>query len=203
MLDKAARRLIDPPLARLAGRLAPYLTPNQVTLIGFGLGLTSAALIAANLPLLALLPLLLSRLADGLDGAVARIRGGSDFGGYLDILCDFAFYGAVPAAFVFADPTTNGTAGAFLLASFYTNGASFLGFALLADRHGMETKARGTKALYFSGGLLEGTETIAFFVTLCLLPGAFPLLAWVFGALCFWTALARALLARQLFKESP
>ena len=48
-------------------------------------------------------------------------------------------------------------------------------------------------------GLLEGTETIAFFVLLCLLPAWFAPLAWGFGALCLYTAIARVLHARTLF----
>ena len=113
------------------------------------------------------------------------------FGGYLDITCDFLFYGAVPFAFVVADPAANGLAGAFLLLSFYVNGTSFLGFALLADRHGLRSEGRGKKALYFTGGLLEGAETIAFLVLLCLLPQAFAPMAWVFGGLCFLSSTGR------------
>ena len=174
-------------------------TANQVTLIGLGLGLVAAGLIGAGSTYWALVPLLLSRLADGLDGAVARARGGTDFGGYLDITCDFVFYGAVPFGFVLADPVANGLGGSFLLLSFYVNGASFLGFSLLADRHGLKTEARGEKALYFTGGLLEGTETIAFFVLLCLAPDVFPILSWVFGSLCFLTAASRIILASRKF----
>ncbi|MGB8622752.1 MAG: CDP-alcohol phosphatidyltransferase family protein, partial [Paracoccaceae bacterium] len=149
----------------------------------------------------ALVPLGLSRLADGLDGAIARATHKTDFGGFLDITADFIFYGAVPLGFVLADPAANGAAGGFLLASFYANGATFLGFAILAEKGKMETSAHGVKSLYFTGGLLEGTETIAFFVALCLLPAWFAPLAWVFGALCYVTAASRILLARRLFRS--
>ncbi|GAB4543692.1 MAG: CDP-alcohol phosphatidyltransferase family protein [Ruegeria sp.] len=202
MFDAQIRPIIDPVLnaqGRVLARLG--FTANQITLIGLGLGLLACSLIAVGATLWALLPLLVSRLADGLDGAVARARGGTDFGGYLDITCDFLFYGAVPFAFVVADPAANGLAGAFLLLSFYVNGTSFLGFALLADRHGLQSEARGQKALYFTGGLLEGTETIAFLVLLCLLPQAFAPMAWVFGGLCFLTAASRVLLAWRSFQD--
>jgi len=144
-------------------------------------------------------PLLANRLADGLDGAVARARGKSDFGGYLDIVCDFAFYGAIPLGFVLADPGTNGAAGAFLLASFYFNGATFLGFAIMAEKRGLTTKSRGEKSLYFTAGLMEGTETILLFLVMVLWPAMFVPLAWVFGTLCIVTALARVILARRVF----
>lgn len=67
----------------------------------------------------------------------------------------------------------------------------------------MQTDARGVKSLYFTGGLLEGTETIAFFVALCLWPVWFAPLAWVFGGLCFVTAVSRVLLARKVFPAGP
>ena len=201
MFDAAARKLIDPPLDAVGRRIARSgISANQITLIGLALGLIAAATIWAGAPLAALVPLLLSRLADGLDGAVARAGSATDFGGYLDIASDFLFYGAVPLAFVLLDPGANGVAGAFLLASFYFNGTSFLGYAILAEKRGMETSAQGSKSLYFSNGLLEGSETIGFFVLLCLLPQHFAPLAWVFGALCYATATLRILAARQIFR---
>ncbi len=204
MLDAAARKLIDPPLNALGRVLAARgITANGVTLAGLALGLLAALMIALGWALAALVPLLLSRLADGLDGAVARATRKTDFGGYLDIAADFLFYGAIPLAFVLNDPAVNGAAGAFLLTSFYFNGTSFLGFAILAEKRQMESTARGVKSLYFTGGLLEGTETIVFFVILCLVPGWFAPLAWLFGALCFVTALSRILLARRVFPDAP
>ena len=204
MLDGILRKVIDPVVNRWGRRLAQVgVTANDVTLVGLGLGLVSAAMIALGaVGWLALVPLLAGRVADGLDGAVARATKPSDFGGYLDIACDFLFYGAIPLAFVLRDPAANGIAGAFLLFSFYVNGATFLGFAILAAKRGMETRARGEKSLYFTAGLLEGSETIAIFTAFCLWPAGFMPLAWGFGALCFVTALARVLLARKIFSQT-
>ena len=202
MLDRHMRPLIDPPLAWLGGALARVgVSANAVTLAGLALGLAAALCITQGLMLEALALVLASRLADGLDGAVARARGPSDFGGYLDISADFLFYGAVPLAFVALDPAANALAGAVLLVSFYFNGATFLGFAILAERKAMRSDAHGIKSLYFTDGLLEGTETIAFFVLLCLFPGWFASLAWGFAALCFLTAGARILLAHRVFSD--
>jgi len=202
MLDRFARRLIDPPL-NAAGRAIAQrgYSADHVTLIGLCLGLFSALLIALGWSLLALIPLLASRIADGLDGAVARATRKTDFGGYLDIAADFLFYGAIPVAFVSADPLMNGAAGAFLLASFYFNGTSFLGYAILAEKHGHKTDAQGQKSLYYSNGILEGTETIVFFVILCLWPAYFAPVAWAFGALCFVTATLRIYAAKQTYTD--
>lgn len=200
MLDRHARRWIDPPLNALgAGLAARGFTANGVTLIGLALGLLAALLIALGWTVWALIPLLASRLADGLDGAVARATRKTDFGGYLDIAADFLFYGAIPMAFVWADPAANGAAGAFLLTSFYFNGTSFLGYAILAEKHGLQTDAQGQKTLYYSNGILEGTETIVFFVLLCLFETYFASLAWVFGTLCFLTATLRIYAAKQIY----
>jgi phosphatidylglycerophosphate synthase len=202
MLDAPVRRLIDPPLNHLGGRLALRgVKADVVTLIGLGFGLLTAGMILAGWTTLALLPLLASRLADGLDGAIARAHRRTDFGGYLDIAADFLFYGLVPLAFVMADPASNGAAGAFLLAAFYFNGTSFLGFAILAEKRGMSTTAQGLKSLYFSNGLLEGTETIGFFILLCLFPAQFSTMSWIFGALCFVSGGLRIRAAQTIFRD--
>jgi len=201
MLDSKMRVLIDPVLNRWGRVLsARGWTADGMTALGLVFGLFAALVLAVGLPgWLALLPLLAGRVADGLDGAIARTRGKTDFGGFADIVADFFFYGAIPLAFAFRDPQ-NACASAFLLFAFYVNGASFLAFATMAAKRGMETRAQGEKSLYFSAGLLEGTETILFFAALCLFSGAFVTLAWIFGALCLVSAAARVGLAARLFR---
>ncbi len=202
MLDGRMRRVIDPVVDRAGLWLARRgVDANGVTLAGLALGLIAAFLVAAGgAGWLVVVPLMMGRIADGLDGAVARATAKTDFGGYLDIACDFLFYGAFPFAFVVADVTANGIAGAFLLLSFYVNGTTFLGYAVLAEKAGMQTTSRGEKSLYFTAGLLEGTETIVFFVVIALRPDWFAPLAWGFGAACFVTAGARLALARRVFR---
>lgn len=201
MLDGKMRQIFGPGLDRAGVELARRgHRPDTITYLGLGAGLLAAVLIASDLPTwVAILPLMLGRLADGLDGAVARAQGLSDWGGYLDIVCDMVFYAAIPLAFVYLDPVANGLAGAYLLATFYINGATFLGFSVLAAKAGMQTSRRGIKTLYFTAGLLEGTETIAFFVLICLWPQIFVPAATVFATLCLVTALARVLTARAVF----
>ena len=198
MLDAHLRPLIDPPLNRAGRGLARLgISADAITVIGLGLGLVAAAIIALGWPLWAVAPLLASRLLDGLDGAVARATRRTDFGGYLDIACDFAFYGAIPFAFALLDPQANAVAAAFLLLSFYVNGTSFMGLAVLAEKRGMETARQGVKSLYYSSGLLEGTETILFLTAICLMPHLFAPMAWVFGVLCLCTAAMRVVRAAR------
>lgn len=201
MLDGALRRLIDPPLDRAGRRLAKAgVSANSMTMGGFALGLAALPLLAFGAYGWALLAILASRLADGLDGAIARVKGATDFGAYLDIVCDFLFYGAVVFGFVLAAPE-NRLPGGFLLLSFIGTGSSFLAFAALAARRGLTTQARGSKSLYYLGGLTEGTETIAVFVVACLIPSSFPVLAWIFGGACWLTTLSRTLVARNLLGQ--
>ena len=198
MLDGWARRRLDPLLNRLAARLAAAgATPNAITVGACAVGLLAAAAIAAQWYLVGLALLLISRLGDGLDGAVASITGKTDLGGFLDIVLDFVFYGAIPLGFVLADPAANAVAGAALIFSFYVNGGSFLAYAVMAEKRGLKTEERGEKSLFFTTGLAEATETIAFFVAFCLFPAWFSVLAGIFAVLCLYTATSRILLAAR------
>jgi phosphatidylglycerophosphate synthase len=196
MLDGAARRLIGPTLDRIGVVLARRsVTADQVTWAGFALGIGAAAAIAAELYALGLALVLASRACDGLDGAVARHTAKTDRGGFLDIVLDFAFYGGIPLAFAIADPEANAVAAAVLIFSFYVNGASFLAYAVMAERRKLTTDLRGEKSLYFTAGLAEATETIGVFCLFCLFPAAFAPIAYVFAAMCLFTACARVALA--------
>lgn len=203
MLDRHLRPWIDPPLGRAGQRLARAgVTAGAVTLAGLVLGLAAGGAAALGATGAALVLLAASRLADGLDGPVARAAGGGapgGFGSLLDIAADFAVYAALPLGFVWADPAANGAAGAFLLAAFYVNAATFLGAAALAERRGLSSEANGRKGFFHAGGLLEGTETLMFLAAICLWPAAFAPLAWGFGALCLLTAVLRLAWARRAF----
>ena len=201
MLDGIMRKVIDPVVNPWGRSLAAQgWTADRMTVLGLTLGLAAALIVASGLPgWLALGPLLAGRVADGLDGAIARAGHKTDFGGFLDIVADFVFYGSVPFAFAWRLPDANALPASFLLLTFYANGASFLAYAILAEKRDMKTAQRGEKSLYFTAGLLEGSETILFLVALCLWPASFGVLAWGFGSLCLMTAGARVLLARRVF----
>ena len=199
MLDGTIRPKIDPALNRMAAVIARAgLTANFVTTLGLLIGFAAALAIVFEMYWLGLVLLLVSRVCDGLDGAVARIQGKSDFGGYIDIVFDFIFYGVIPLAFIIADPTANAVAGGILIFSFYANGASFLAFAIMAEKYGLKTEQRGEKSIFFSTGLAEATETIGVFVAFCLFPTYFAPIAYVFAVICFYTTAVRIWQARQM-----
>ena len=203
MLDGWARKRIDPTLDAIAGALHKVgVSANAITLSAFAIGAAAAVAIALGELWTGLILILASRLCDGLDGAVAKRAGRTDLGGYLDIVLDFAFYGMIPLAFVILDPSANGIPGALLIAVFYANGASFLAYAIMAEKRGISDDARGAKSLFFTTGLAEATETIAIFVAFCLFPAWFAILAYAFAALTAYTALSRVVLAWQVFGGS-
>lgn len=192
MFDPLARRLIDPPLGPVGAWLAARgITANQVTLAGLAIGLLVVPFLAFGHYWAALLAILVNRLFDGIDGAIARHTRPTRFGGYLDIVCDMAFYAAVPLGFALAQPA-HAIWASLLLASFLCTGSSFLGRAVMAAQRGEpDPGVRGSKSFFHSAGLIEGSETILAFILFCLLPSAFAWLAAVFAVLCFWTAVAR------------
>jgi len=203
MLDRNALKLLSPWLDRAAARLVRWgVGADAISLAGFGLGLVAALAIATGATLTGLAFIGLSRLADGLDGPVARQTRPTDRGAFLDIALDFAFYASIPLAFAWLAPATNAWPAAVLLAAFIGTGSSFLAFAVLAERRGLKSLAYPSKGLYYLGGLTEGTETLLCFAAMCCWPVQFPLLASVFAGLCGLTWLARLHAGWSLLKDS-
>ena len=182
------------PRSRSAKAASPKtcgVRADQITLVGCGIGLLAALAAALGCYQLALIGLALNRLADGLDGAVARLTQPTDRGAFLDIALDFVFYALFPIGFIFSDPATNGLPGAVLIASFVLTGTSFLAYSIIAERRGLQAEDYPNKGIYYLGGLAEGAETIAVFAAFCLFPAAFPWIAWGFAAVCLVTATTR------------
>jgi len=167
------------------------ISADQSTIAGFALGVVAVPVLALGGYSVALGLLALNRVADGLDGAVARASAPTDRGAFLDIALDFAFYALFPLGFALADPARNALPAALLIASFIGTGSSFLAFATVAAKRGKTAADYPSKGIYYLGGLTEGAETIAVFAIMCLFPTAFPALAYVFATACALTTLMR------------
>lgn len=192
MLDAVAIRLIEPAIQALArGVHRCGISANQLTILGFAIGLVAALLIAFHYFGWALLLILISRLFDALDGAVARLSQATDSGGFLDICLDFIFYASIPLAFAFANPLQNALATSVLLFCFIGTASSFLAFAIVAQKYNIKNAQLPKKSFYFLGGLTEATETLLFFIGACLLPQYFHYLAYGFAFLCSLTIWSR------------
>lgn len=178
------------------------VTPNQLTLIGFAVGLLAIPFLALQWWNLALIAILLNRILDGLDGALARYQGSStSAGGFLDICLDFLFYAAVPVGFALADPAYNALPAAILLAAFIGTGSSFLAFAIAAEKYQLTKPQFEYKSFYYLHGLTEGTETILIFAAFCFWPEHFPWLAYGFALAAGITVFTRVYGGYYTLKE--
>ncbi|QUM80072.1 CDP-alcohol phosphatidyltransferase family protein [Moritella sp. 5] len=201
MLDRYAIKIIRWPInttAKLVHKTG--IKADQVTLFGFMLGLMSFPALALQEYNIALVFILSNRILDAVDGAVARIQGITDSGGFLDITLDFLFYSLVPFGFVVAEPNANAVAGAFLIFAFIGTGSSFLAFAIMASKQKIENPVYKHKSLYYMGGLTEGTETVLCFILLCLFPFYFANIAYTFATLCWLTTVSRIWAGYQTLK---
>ena len=201
MIDRQTTALIRPALESLARRLVRRrIGADALTFAGLALGWAAAAAIVLHAFWLGAALILVSRLLDGLDGAVARATTPTDRGGFLDISLDFLFYPAIPLAFAIADPAANALAAAVLLAAFVGTGTCFLAFATIAAKRGLTSVDYPDKSFYFLGGLTEATETLAFFIAMCAWPQHFAELAFFFAAMCAVTIATRIFWGWQAFR---
>ncbi len=191
MFDARLRPLLDGPLSRTAAALdRPAVTPDRLTLLGLVLGLGCAVASALAWWPAAVVLWLLSRLADGLDGPLARRRGPRDAGagGFLDITCEFVVYGATVVGVGLG---AGGPLWPFLLVllAYYVNGTAFLAFSSIAERAGR--RIDDGRSLSFLGGLAEGAETIAVHTLWLVLPFWAPQIALGWAALVAVSAAQR------------
>lgn len=204
MFDTAVRRALAPPLDRVAIRLDRLgIAPGVLTAAGFLTGLGAVAAASASWWRLALVLWLLNRAFDGLDGPVARRRGATDLGGFLDIVADFTVYGGFVVAVGYAIPSARVSA-LLLLGAYYLSGTAFLALSSILEKRGASpgSSPRGDgRSLRFVGGLAEGTETVLVYVLICLLPAHAALILGIFAAAVFVTAAQRVLTAVRALQE--
>lgn len=193
MLDKYITPVIKPLLTPVVKKLDKSgIHPDQVTLVGFIIGLLAIPLLVMQLWTLALVVIVINRILDGVDGALARYQDKSSHaGGFLDICVDFLFYASVPLGFAIAIPEVNALPAAVLLTVFIGTGSSFLAFAIPAEKLNLDRPQFANKSFYFLNGLTEGTETILFFIAFCIWPSYFPEIAYTFALLGSVTILTR------------
>jgi phosphatidylglycerophosphate synthase len=173
--------------------LRAKLSANFVTLLGALIGLCALPLLAMQCYFWALALILVNRFLDGVDGTMARTgsAGPTDRGAFLDIVCDFLFYAAVPLGFALASPAANALPAAVLLASFIGTASTFLAFAAVSGKRGAVSLVYPNKGIYYLGGLTEGTETIVLFCAMCVWPQHFAMLAYGFALACGITTVTR------------
>ena len=204
MIDARVLPILHRLYARPARMLAARgVSADALSIGGFAVGTLALPVLAMGWFQVALILILLNRIADGIDGAVARVNGPTDRGAFLDIALDFQFYALVPLGFALADPSRNALPAAALIAAFIGTGSSFLAFASIAAKRGLTSEQYPKKGIFYLGGLTEGTETIGIFFAMCLWPTAFWWLAWGYAAACLLTTALRWRMGWEVFGKDP
>ena len=191
MIDKELNRYTSSHLNRIANTLYERgVEPNWVTLLGLALAFLCFVALSYGLFYLGLILILINRFLDGLDGSLARLGTPRKFGAFFDITSDFAFYALVPLGFAVHSPHENALPTAFLLAAFYVNGSSFLAEAIIIEKYNIKID-QADKGFFYSFGLIEGFETICFFLFICLFPNVYANAAYIFFTLTLLTHVIR------------
>ena len=200
MIDNPFREILPRfagPVLRLYGALG--LTPNTISVIGFGISLASALCIVSGRPILAIFVWWLGRLADGTDGLYARSTGqATAFGAYFDIVLDMAAYSVVIVALDAVHPELHAR-WMWILFFYVLCIASAL--ALGMQEAGRDLPPRDDRGLRLGAGLAEGGETGIAYTLFLLFPGQLGWLTALWIAILATTVVARTLLAARLLAD--
>ena len=202
MIDKLIQPYTQPFLKVLSRFLIKFITPNQVSLVGFSFGILMCILIFLNCYFYAFLAFVFNRFLDGLDGTMARLKSPTLFGGYIDIVFDFLIYAAFILSFGLNN-SANLLTSCVLLFLYIGTGSTFLAYAAILKNYNPPLKEDNleeiNKSFYYASGLIEGLET-SIFMTLCLLlPQYYNFLAIIFSMLCTITIIGRIIVAYKKF----
>lgn len=201
MLDSRLRAQFGPVLDAAGARVAAWgVAPNALTLAGLVAGVGAAVAAATTQWSLALALWITNRVLDALDGPVARVRGSTHHGGFLDIVADFAVYGAFVAG-VGVGSAEARLACLVLLLTYYISGTALLALSSISERKAV--LAGDERSLRFVGGLAESTETFVVYVLFCLFPSSAEPIAWFFAVAVAITAVQRVVFGVRALRDQP
>ena len=191
MIDNKINKYIYSYLNDIAKVLSRKgIDANWVTISGLVIAFLCFIALSFGHFYLGLILIPINRFLDGLDGSLARLSKPRKFGAFLDITSDFAFYALIPLGFAVFSPYENALPTAFLLAAFYVNGSSFLTEAIIVEKYNIEIDQKD-KGFFYSFGLIEGFETICFFLLICSFPNLYINAAYIFFGLTILTHVIR------------
>lgn len=165
------------------------ISANLVSITGFAIGLLAINFLAMGMYMTALVCILLNRLFDAVDGAVARCCGSTDFGVFLDATLDYVFYAGVIFGFALAYPAQNAVAASFLMFGFTASACAMLAYAVVAYKKNHTQKLNLEQSPFYLGGLAQGSETLTAMIILCIIPSWFLPIAIILGCWCLAKAL--------------
>ncbi len=197
--------MIDHPFRQLIGKRVSFLvtlyrrlglSPNHVTVIGFLFAIAAAVMVALRYEIMALALWWVGRIFDGTDGIYARAIGRvSDYGGYLDIVCDMASYSAMVIGFSVAMPELHHY-WIVILCLYVLCITSALSLGRLQEKR--VGSAYDNRTLSLAQGLAEGGETGIFYSLLLLIPNQAHALCFVWIIMLAVTVVARTLIAHRM-----
>jgi phosphatidylglycerophosphate synthase len=191
MFDRQIQKFTQKPLQYIAKLFLKFISPNQMTFIGFSFGVLMCLFIIIDQYLFATIFLFLNRLSDGLDGTMARLQTPTPLGGYLDIVLDFLIYGGFVLSFGITEQN-NTLLSMVLLFCYIGTGSTFLAkAAILPSLTNQNLNEEIPKSFHYAVGLIEGTETIVFMVLCLLFPNLFIYFSFIFIILCLITIVFR------------
>ena len=200
MLDQKFNLFLKPALNKFATILIKYkFSPNQITLLSFTLGIVCFIFLSLGMIYIALI-FILNRFFDGVDGTLARLTKPTDLGGFYDIISDFLIYALLPFGFILFD-NSNFLSMSLLLTSFIGTCSTFLTTAWIFEKKKIQINQLSKKSFYYSGGLIEGSETIFLFVLMFVFYELASFIAWIFALLCFLTAIMRVVKVSKILNS--
>ncbi len=200
MIDSQINNILKPTLSEIAKLFIKLgVKANHVTFVGFFFGICCLYFIVNSLFIYSIIFLFLNRFCDGLDGAIARIKGETDIGAFYDIILDFLFYSSFPIAFIFVD-LNNSYSVCFLVLSFVATQTTFLTTAWIIEKNKISISDGHKKSFFYSGGITEGFETIIFFTLMLFFHEFFNYISYIFGILCWITFFMRVNFVKNILK---
>ena len=201
MFDEPFRARFSPAARPVVQALARRgVSPNHVTIATFLVALAAAGLVAAGRDRAGLAVWLISRLGDGIDGALAReTRRSTPYGGYLDITLDMAGYAAMVLGFAVLHPDL-GVAWSAVLGGYVLVITTTLALSDAAGVLGRHVSGTD-RTFQFTPGITEAGETNAMYVLWVLFPGHLDWLVPLWVAALVATAVQRTHLAWRVLRS--
>lgn len=195
MLDTNARKYVQPIIGKTAEALLKMkITPNQVTVFAFLLGISTSILIVLGHPIKGLVLLWVSGFFDAVDGSMARIaKKQSPWGSLMDIVFDRLVEMSIVIAVALVQPQAR-LALIVLVAAIVFSMCVFLTVGALAENYGI-------KSFYYQAGLMERTEGFIGFSIMVLFMHHAHYITCIFALLIAFTALQRMCEAYRIFSK--
>lgn len=198
MYDIQLRPLKDKYIDPLCALIPSFVPPLQVTLFAFASGCLACYASVVNRPFIAVAYWLLNRVLDCLDGALARRRQqASDFGGFIDLLCDFTVYSFIPISCALSqDLDTTGhlwLSVSIVEASFHVNNFVLFYVAAIVEKgkakatadndEKQEKELKELTSVAMKPAVIEGFESGVLFTVMLAFPIYTEMVCWVMAAL--------------------